>query len=106
MTDNDDLVVDVAGYILAHKTTVLAHRNFKRGSTAMKPLNWEQIRRLMETLEALGWGESASNGKPNASPKFLVNQRVHAVFAEKASAEKARRAEISKTIAGVVEGGV
>ena len=106
LTDHDDLVVDVAGYILAHKTTVLTHRNFKRGSTAMKPLNWEQIRRLMETLEALGWGESASNGKPNASPKLLVNQRVHAVFAEKASAEKARRAEISKTIAGVVEGGV
>ena len=105
LTDHDDLMLDVAGHILAHEHRVITPRNFPRGSAAMKALNRDQIRRVMETLEALGWGEIASNGKPNAAPKFLVNQRVHAVFAEKAVEEKAQRAEICATMAGLIEGG-
>lgn len=105
MTDDDDLVRDVAGYILAHNEARITARTFKRGSTAMKALNREQIRRVMQTLEALGWGEIPSDLKPNAAPRFIVDLRVHTVFTERARDEVARRAEIRRTIAELHEGG-
>ena len=84
----------------------MTERDFKRGSSAMKSLNRDQIKRLMETLEALGWVEATALLRPNSAPHWRVKSRVHVVFPEKVREETERRAEIRNLIAGLYEGGV
>lgn len=80
----------IAGFILAHRKDTVSARDLMR---AYRDLGDDEdaARRAMRPLEGAGWAipEERSNGKP---PKaWAINPRVHAIFGERAQAEKARR---------------
>jgi len=96
VSEDQDVIQDVAGYILAHGVEVVTMRTFQRGSTLMRKLTRANIEPVCQQLEALGWVD-----KIDARGERLacnVNPRVHEVYAEKASAERERRKDVQATI--------
>ena len=100
MSDDHDRLKRVAGYILAHNLTVVKYRDVQRGDKTMRNLTRADTARVLEQLEALGWLEQEPPlPRSNASPGWLVNPKVHELYAQRAAAEddrrKAARAEIA-----------
>lgn len=88
----------IAGFILAAgpEKDRIAYRDIQRGTRSMKNLKEAQARPLLEQLVALGWLEKVDG--PRMAPHWLVNPRVHVLFANRARAEEARRAEARRIL--------
>jgi hypothetical protein len=97
MTDQDDKIQDVGGFILARSLDQISIRDIQRGSTRMRGLDSDQCRKILEQLEALGWVEEVAGPRTNA-PRWRVMPDVHTVFAAKAAEERARRKEAQDAI--------
>lgn len=102
ISEDQDQIEDVAGYILAHRVESVTPRTFSRGSTRMRKLTREHMEPIVQQLEALGWLEDVNMRGDKFSAK--VNPRVHEIFGAKADAElewrTAKKAEIQKMIGG------
>lgn len=101
LTDDQDVLEDVAGYILAHKVETVTMRTFQRGSTKMRKLTRQQVEPLCHQLEAMGWLDSID--MRGARMSCSVNPRVHEIYRERAEAERERRDEIKAHIKEVTQ---
>lgn len=101
LTEDQDIIEDVAGYILAHKVETVTMRTFQRGSTRMRKLTRQQVEPLCHQLEALGWLENIDARGARLSGK--VNASVHGLFRDRAASEKGRREDVRKKIKSMTE---
>ena len=104
LSDDHDRLTAIASYILAHGLERVTHRDVQRGDRAMRKIAEHDIRPLLEQLAALGWLEMIPGPRPTQPPHWLVNPAVHARFADRASAEAARRKAAREVIAELTGG--
>lgn len=96
LADDDDILRDIAGYILAHNVETVTYRTFSRGSTIMRKFTKEQIDPICQQLHAHGWLETFET--TGGRLKATVNPEVHEMFEAQAIFERDRRREAIKMI--------
>jgi phage/plasmid primase-like uncharacterized protein len=96
MSDDLEVVRDLAGFILAHNKESVTMRELQRSTRALKHLDRFQGARIFEQLEAFGWLEQVH--KRSDAPQWLVNPKVHELYNEKAKSERERRDNIKADI--------
>lgn len=103
LSDDHDRLIDMAGYILAHRLEKVSVRDVAQGSPTMRRLTRLDVMQLMEQLEAFGWVRpQPTPARLNASPTWIVSPRVHQLFDERAVAEAERRRKGREIIQEVV----
>lgn len=90
VSEDQEAIEDVAGYILAHGVDTVTMRTFQRGSTRMRKFTKQAIEPVCQQLEALGWLDNIDVKSGRMTAK--VNPRVHELFAEQAENERQIRA--------------
>jgi hypothetical protein len=90
LSDDHERLIDIAGYILAHKLDHLTTREIARGSHGMRALEKRETDRLFEQLEAYGW-IIREQGRRYFDVVWKVNPEAHRLFAAKAEEEKKHR---------------
>lgn len=100
VSDDQDVIEDVAGYILAHGCKTVTPSTFQRGSSRMKKQVRENMEPILQQLEAMGWLEEVATRGDKFTAK--VRPRVHEMFARKAEEERERRAATVATIKKLV----
>lgn len=103
MSDEQDELQSIASYILTTKPDVMTVRDCQRGSRVMRAMTRQQIQRVMEQLESLGWVEQIAPPKNSATLRWGINPRVHERFASRA-VEEARRKQGLRDVADQVFG--
>lgn len=100
VSEDQDAIEDVAGYILAHGVEKVTLRTFHHGSTRMRKLTRQIIEPICHQLEALGWIDKIDA----RATQFVcqVNPRVHEVFKDRAESERVRRDDVKAKIQGMV----
>lgn len=101
ISEDQDQIEDVAGYILAHKVESVTPRTFARGSTRMRKLTREHMEPIVQQLEAMGWLENVAMRGDKFSAD--VNPRAHEIFEAKAEAERKARADSIANIKKLIE---
>jgi len=91
LTDDHDIMTDIAGYILAHKLEKVSLRNLARGTTRMKRLTKADGERIFEQMAAHGWLEETRTRVD--SVMWDVNPLAHTLYANRAENERTRREE-------------
>jgi phage/plasmid primase-like uncharacterized protein len=91
LTDDHDIITDVAGYILAHKLDKVSLRNLTRGTSLMKRHAKLDGERIFEQMAAYGWLEEVRSRAD--SVMWNVNPLAHTLYADRAETEKTRREE-------------
>jgi len=81
----------VASLIVSERLVEVSARGLCHGLKAMRDVPAEDLRRLLERLEAFGWLDPIDQPRGRA-PKWRVSPRVHEVFAERGRIEAERRA--------------
>jgi hypothetical protein len=100
LSDDNERLVSVAGYILVHKPDTMNSREVQKAVRSMRKAGARDVAILMEQLEAFGWlFRHPSPPRSNALPVWKVNPEVHVRFAERAKEEAAARAKARATIA-------
>ena len=97
LSDEDDRLRAVAGYILARKLDHITTRHIQRGDQTMRNLNKEDTDKVFDQLEALGWIGRFKG-------KWIINPTVHTKFTERADKEAKRRNAARELIAKVAAG--
>ncbi len=102
MSEDQDVIEDVAGYIVAHGVEKVSLRTFQRGSTRMRKLTRPQVEPICHQLEAMGWLDTIDA----RATQFIckVNPRVHEVFGSRAEIERSRRGDVRERIKKMAEG--
>lgn len=99
LSDEQDVLEDIAGYILAKRLTEIDHRTVQRAKPAYKKFTHRDTRPHFENLAAMNWLEPVYDpDKRNGEPRWFVNSYVHQLFAERAEREEARRLQGRATI--------
>jgi len=102
LSEDQPVIEDIAGYIVAHNLDTITMRTFQRGSTRMRKLTKFQVEPICQQLEAFGWlNEIKSRGD-----KFMavVNPRVHELYKERSTGERERRENTVALIRKLAEG--
>ena len=79
-------------------------RDVQASSQSFRHVTADEVRQLCEKLEAFGWGGWVDPGPKSNKPRFVVNPRVHALFAERGAAEAERRAQARELIRQTIGG--
>lgn len=104
MSAGHEQLRDLAAWIVATGAEEVRARDVQRAGQAFKHVTADEVRLICEKLEAFGWGRWGEPG-PNSNRKpFLVNPRVHVMFAERGKAEAERRAKALQCIRETVGG--
>ncbi|MCD1590377.1 DUF3987 domain-containing protein [Qipengyuania citrea] len=99
MSDDQEQLEAIAGYILAHKLQEIDHRTIQRSVRSCRKMDRFNTRPLFETLAAMNWLYAVADpDKRNGEPRWFVNPNVYALFAERAEREEARRLQARATI--------
>lgn len=91
MSDDQDELQAIASYILTNKPDVMTVRDCQRGARLMRAMTRQQIQRVMEQLESLGWVQQIAPPKNSFTLRWAINPRVHELFAARAAAEARRK---------------
>ena len=100
LSEDQDVIEDVAGYILAHKVETVTMRTFQRGSTKMRKLTRHQVEPICHQLEAMGWIDSLDARGSRLTAK--INPDVHERYADRAKSETDRREAVKQEIKKMV----
>jgi hypothetical protein len=102
LSEDHEQLVDVAGYILAHKLDKITNRDIQRGSGTMRKMTKKDTERIFEQLDTFGWIERGigplPGQRPNDPPRWIVNPQVHIMFKEKGEQETIRRREAREAV--------
>lgn len=100
VSEDQDIIEDVAGYIVAHGVAKVTLTTFQRGSSRMRKLTRQLIEPICHQLEAFGWITKIDA----RATQFVceVNPRVHEIFGARAKDERERRDGIKEKIRGMV----
>lgn len=101
VSDDQDVIEDIAGYIIAHKVEKVTMSTFHHGSTRMRKFTRREIEPICDQLEALGWLDEVKIRGERMTAK--VNPRVHEIYSEKAEQEAKRRKDVQATIKGMLK---
>lgn len=95
---NDDAMRWIADFILARGLERITFRDLDRGGGATKNLSEQERRRCFRVLDGFGWVQPEEKIE-TICKAWRVNPAVHALFAERAEFEKARRDKVRRVIA-------
>lgn len=104
MSAGHDRLLDLAAWILAANVDEVKSRDVQASGQAFRHVTADEVRLLCEKLEAFGWGNWADPAIKSNKPRFLVNPRVHSLFAERGRAEAERRAKARELIRQTIGG--
>ena len=104
MSAEHERLRDLAAWIVATNVDEVKARDVQASGQAFRHVTAEEVRLLCEKLEAFGWGYWADPAIKSNKPRFLVNPRVHSLFAERGRAEAERRAKARELIRQTVGG--
>lgn len=96
LTDDHDIIKDVAGYILSRKEEKVSLRTLARGTRAMRRLTKFEGHQIFEQMVAYGWLEEV-NARGDAT-SWVVNPLAHKLFADRADVERETRAEAQRKV--------
>jgi hypothetical protein len=102
MSEDHDRLTSVAGYILAHKVSLLTNRVIQRGDRTMRKLGLRDTENICQQLSALGWVNRVSGARAGDPPHWNVNPEVHRRFEERARQEAERRSREREMIAAML----
>ena len=105
LSDDHDRLTKVAGYILARKLSRITNRDVQRGNNAMRGLERQEIEKIFDQLEALGWLIRTPGLLWSKPPHWQVNPEVHRRFAERAAREATERAKEREMLQEMFKGG-
>jgi uncharacterized protein DUF3987 len=98
LSDDNERLVAVAGYILTHKLTQITARDIARGDRSMRRLTKWDTDRIFQQLHALSWGSIKQTSRVD-NVVFTVGPRVHVLYAQRAEEERKRRQRVQQIIA-------
>jgi hypothetical protein len=101
LSDDNDRLRSVAGYILAHKVEIVTNRVIQRGDRTMRGLGARDVDNILQQLDALGWLNRIQGPRFNVV-RWIVNPEVHALYRERAEQEAKRRRRDREMIAAMV----
>ena len=104
MSAGHDRLLDLAAWILAANVEEVRARDVQASGQAFRHVTADEVRLLCEKLEAFGWGNWADPAIKSNKPRFLVNPRVHSLFAERGRSEAERRAKARELIRQTIGG--
>ncbi len=104
MSHGHDRLVQLAAWIVAEKLDRVTARDVQRSGQAFRHVSADEVRALCEKLEAFGWGTWGEPGEKSNRRPFVINPRVHDLFARHGQAEAERRAKARKLILETVGG--
>ena len=87
----------IAGYILAKKVERITFGILTRDCWPCRGRSRDEVIRMLEPLEMFGWLQR--EGPPLLPKAWLVDPRVHEMFAERAEQEKERRQQVRSLLA-------
>jgi uncharacterized protein DUF3987 len=104
LSNDQDRLEAVAGYILARKLERVTNRDIQHGDRTMRGLGRPETEAIFDQLDALGWVDRVPGPRPSSPPQWIVNPVVHIKFAKRAADEAERRARERKIIAAMTKG--
>lgn len=87
---HEDLLA-LASHIVSKKLSEVKPRDAQGSTKSLRALTAEQIRTLCEKLESFGWLTRQEPGPKSSAWRWMVNPRVHTIFAAQAAIENERR---------------
>lgn len=106
MSAGHEELVALASWIVAKGIGEVAARDVTRLSgQSLKHVTADQFRLMAEKMEAFGWLEKREPKPKSNTPRWVVNPRVHEMFADRAEAEMARRDAAREALRNAIKGG-
>ncbi|TGS89404.1 DUF3987 domain-containing protein [Mesorhizobium sp. M3A.F.Ca.ET.174.01.1.1] len=99
LSDRQDKVLAVAGWILTHRPASVTIRAVRRGDRIMRGMDNEEAEAVLHQLDAFGWLDPVLTTRRD-SKEWKVDSRVYDLFDERAEEEAERRSAIREIIAG------
>lgn len=96
LTDDHEIIKDVAGYILSRKEEKVSLRTLARGTRAMRRLTKFEGHQIFEQMVAYGWLEEVR--ARGDAPAWIVNPLAHTLFADRADVERETRADAQRKV--------
>jgi hypothetical protein len=95
----------IADFILSRGMSDITRRDIIRAYKGLRrPEDTKALTEVTASLEAVGWIMSGDTGHPLKAPSsWMINPRVHKMFAERAKREKLRREDAKTMIAKAAE---
>jgi hypothetical protein len=91
MSAGHEELVALAALIVAKGLTEVKARDAQRSTQSFRAMAADEFRLICERLEAFGWLERGEPGPKSNTPRWIVNPRVHSMFADRAAEEGKRR---------------
>jgi hypothetical protein len=104
LSNDDDSLKAVAGYILANKLERVTNRDVQRGDGTMRNLDKQGIEGVLYQLNVLGWLDRVDGPRPSSPPQWVVNPVIHVKYEQRAASEKERRERERKLLAEMFRG--
>jgi hypothetical protein len=98
MSDKQDALLSVAGWILTHRPEKMTVRDVQRGDRIMREMDREQAEDVLRRLDAMSWLEPMPTARRD-SITYVVNPDVYVEFEHRAEKEKGRRERVRELIA-------
>lgn len=102
---HEDLTA-LASIIVAKGMGEVAARDAQSAGQTLRHLTAEQFRGMAEKLESFGWMERGEPKPKSNTPRWIVNPRVHDLFADRAATEMARRNAARDALRNALKGSV
>ncbi len=102
LSDRQDALRAVAGWILAHRPESVTVRAVRRGDRIMRSMDNDEAEAVLHQLDAFGWLNPVPTIRRD-SRQWMVDQRVYGLFDARAEEEAERRASVRRTIASNIE---
>ncbi len=100
LSDRQDRVLAVAGWILTHRPETVTVRAVRRGDSIMRAMENPQAEEVLHQLDAFGWLNPVQRVIRRDSAEWSVEPSVYELFADRAEEEAERRVAIREIIAG------
>ncbi|MGE8143069.1 DUF3987 domain-containing protein [Novosphingobium sp. NPDC080210] len=91
MSAGHEELVALASIVIAKGLTEVGARDAQSAGQTLRHITADQFRQLAEKMEAFGWLERGEPKPKSNTPRWLVNPKVHDLFAERAAQEMSRR---------------
>jgi hypothetical protein len=104
LSNDDDSLKAVAGYILANKLERVSNRDVQRGDGTMRKLDKQGVEAVLYQLNALAWLDRVDGPRPSSPPQWVVNPAVHVKYEQRAASERERRERERKLLAEMFGG--
>ena len=98
VSDRQDKVAAVAGWILAHRPASVTVRAVRRGDRVMRGMDNDEAEAVLHQLDAFGWLSPVPTFRRD-SKEWQVDSRVYELFDERAEEEAETRERVREIIA-------